>query len=60
MNEEDIDQMIIDCRKRADKMTDWQAGFIDNVERWRHLRRPLSQKQIDKLDEIWEQVTKEG
>ena len=39
------------------KLTDWERSFIDSIERQLAQDRPLSQKQADTLDSIWERVT---
>lgn len=48
--------MIADCEKRESQLTDWEAGFIDSVAKQIAVR-PLSAKQAETLDRIWERVT---
>lgn len=51
--------LIEDCIKRESKLSDWERSFIDSIEK--QLEEPgyvLSPKQADRLDEIWERVTK--
>ncbi|WP_172417158.1 hypothetical protein [Pandoraea apista] len=50
-------QMVKDCIDREAKLTDWERSFIDSIERQLAQDRPLSQKQSDTLDSIWERVT---
>jgi hypothetical protein len=50
-------QMVKDCIDREAKLTDWERGFIDSIERQLSQDRALSQKQADTLDSIWERVT---
>ena len=49
--------MVADCENRESKLTDWERSFVDSLRVQLERSRPLSQKQIDALDEIWERVT---
>lgn len=51
------EQMIQDCETRESKLTDWERGFIDSTGKQMADDKPLSQKQIETLDKIWERVT---
>lgn len=57
MNPDDIDQLIEDCERRSDKLTDWEAQFVDSIRRQFDERGSLSPKQIEKLEEVWERIT---
>ena len=46
-------QMIDDCIKRQDKLSEWEINFIVNIED----KESLSDKQIEKLELIWDKVT---
>lgn len=50
------------CKKiRAEgwsRMNAWQQNFVDNVERWIYSERGLSEKQAEKLEEIYAEVTR--
>lgn len=48
--------MIADCEKRESQLTDWERSFIDSIGK-QIATRPLSEKQAQRLDEIWERVT---
>lgn len=48
--------MIEDCEKRESQLTDWEAGFIDSISKQIAVR-PLSAKQAETLERIWERVT---
>lgn len=53
-------QMVEDCEDRQSRMTDWEVVFMASV--WEALDdgHPLSEKQKEILDKIWEKVTEEG
>lgn len=52
--------LLDDCEKRSEKLTDWELGFVDSLQRQiSDGRRPTS-KQVDTLDDIWERATKNG
>ena len=51
---EDVYYMINDCLNRQSKLDDWEVNFIDSIMD----RAVLSPKQTQKLEEIWERVTK--
>lgn len=53
-------QLIQDCRKRDRMLSAWDADFLDSIEDRLGDNRPLSDKQIAKLDEIWEKATSRG
>jgi len=53
-NNDDIDYMINDCINRQSKLSDWEVEFIDTIMD----RSTLSPKQLEKLESIWERVTK--
>ena len=59
MNDEHL-QFIEDCENREDRLSDWERGFIDSVKRQLEGGGALSEKQTDKLNEIWERVTAKG
>jgi hypothetical protein len=49
--------MTLDCAERDSKLTDWERGFIDDIGHQLDQSRPLSEKQAEQLDKIWERVT---
>ena len=53
-------QLIEDCTKRSEKLSDWELGFIDSLERQIAAGRRPSPKQIETLDTIWERATARG
>lgn len=50
-------QMVEDCEKREAKLTAWEHDFIVSIRDQLEAGRRLSEKQADRLDEIWERVT---
>ena len=53
-------QMIEDCEKRESRLTEWEVGFIDSIAKQLERERPLSPKQLETLDGIWERATERG
>ena len=52
--------MLEDCEMRSEKLTDWECGFVDSLQRQLADGRRPSQKQIETLDNIWERATARG
>ena len=55
--QDDISTMIEDCQNRESKLSDWEAQFIDNIDSQIHDDGSLSEKQQEKLEQIWEKIT---
>jgi len=53
-------QLIEDCTSRQERLTDWDRSFLDSIFNQIAAKRPLSPKQSNKLDEIWERATARG
>lgn len=53
-------QLVDDCEARESRLTDWQRGFIDSIRDRLDKGVPLSARQIETLDDIWERVTAKG
>jgi hypothetical protein len=53
-------EMIDDCQSRADRMSEWESGFMDSIEEQLHDTKSLSPKQVDILNRVWEKVTEKG
>ena len=53
----EIEDMITDCEKRSEKMTEYEANFIDDISQQFIERGRLSEKQQKFLEDIWERVT---
>ena len=52
--------MVEDCEKRESRLTDWETGFIDSIRNRLERELPLSAKQTEILDKIWERATARG
>ena len=50
-------QLVEDCEKREEKLTAWEHDFIVSIRDQLEAGRRLSEKQADRLVEIWERVT---
>ena len=44
----------------SERLSDWELGFVDSLQRQLADGRRPSAKQIDTLDTIWERATKRG
>jgi len=49
--------LINDCLKRISKLTDWESRFMANIRIRLEANIPLTEKQDELLNEIWERVT---
>lgn len=56
MNEDQL-VLIKDCFKRLSKLSAWEDDFINNAQERLASGRPLTDRQSELLDEIWEKVT---
>ncbi|EKD22453.1 MAG: hypothetical protein ACD_86C00003G0016 [uncultured bacterium] len=54
---EEQSQQIEDCMNRESQMSDWERGFIQSIQEQREAGRFLSDKQVSRLDIIWEKLT---
>ena len=52
--------LVEDCEKRESRLTEWEAGFVDSIRHRLENEQPLSAKQTETLDKIWERVTSRG
>ena len=57
MDTQEIESMIEDCENRSEKLSEWELTFIDDISRQFDKSGSLSEKQLDKLETIWEKVT---
>lgn len=53
-------ELIEDCERRSEKLSDWELSFIDSLRRQIEGGRRPSEKQIEKLDDCWEKATARG
>lgn len=49
--------LINDCLNRISKLTDWESRFMANIRIRLEANIPLTEKQDELLNEIWERVT---
>lgn len=52
--------LVDDCEQRESRLTEWEAGFVDSIKKRLEAAIPLSTKQVETLDKIWERVTAKG
>lgn len=52
--------LLDDCEKREERLSDWEAQFVDSLRRQIEEGHRPTGKQIDVLDEVWEKVTANG
>jgi hypothetical protein len=52
--------MIEDCEKRESRLTEWEVEFIGSIRSQLENDRPLTEKQTETLDRIWDRVTARG
>ena len=53
--DEEVLLMIEDCFKRESRLNPWEVNFIQSI--CDQSEKVLSNKQIEKLESIWERVT---
>lgn len=54
---EEVNQMIEDCEKRQEKMSEWEQNFIDSLSNQLGKGKSISPKQYTVLERIWEKIT---
>jgi len=52
----DQKQLIDDCLKRQDRLTDWERTFVNNLSN----QSKISPDQETHLNKIWDKATEEG
>ena len=50
--------LIADCEKRERKLSAWDVDFLSSIKDRLIDKKPLTPKQIECLDGIWERATK--
>lgn len=53
----ETDQLIADCEARSEKLSEWEANFIQSIREQFDRRGTLSERQEEILNEIWDKVT---
>lgn len=59
-SEDELQQMVKDCRARQDRMTEWESGLITSLERCVAAGVAMSRRQIEQLNLVWDRVTEKG
>ena len=52
--------MIKDCEKRERRLSAWDVDFLESIKGRLDANKPLTPKQIECLDGIWERATANG
>lgn len=52
--------MVADCAARESKLDAWESTFIESINDRLDSQQSLTAKQVEKLEQIWEKVTKSG
>ena len=60
MADGEYEQMIDDCEARESRLSEWEAEFIDSLRHQLSKGRGLTERQIERLNVIWEKATKHG
>lgn len=55
---DETEQMIQDCQNWEKKLNEWETGFIQGVDEQYGKKGYLSPGQLDKLEAIWNKVTR--
>jgi len=53
-------RMIDDCEDRESRLTEWEIMFLESIRGRIEAALPLSLKQTDILDRIWNHATARG
>lgn len=53
-------QQVEDCEARSERLTDWEATFIDSLSNQLSKGRGLTERQSEILDRIWDKATTKG
>lgn len=50
-------KMIDDCEKRESGLSEWDCDFLESIRTRLEQNKPLTPKQTETLDKIWERAT---
>jgi hypothetical protein len=53
-------QMVEDCEKRESKLSTWEVEFIDSLSMRLAIGKSLTEKQAERLNQIWDRATNNG
>lgn len=54
------EQMVVDCDVRRGRLTQWEREFCESIDQRLKSGKPLTEKQTDTLNTIWEKATEKG
>lgn len=52
--------LVEDCEIRESRMTEWEADFVESIRSRLEKERPLTERQQDTLERLWDRVTAHG
>jgi hypothetical protein len=52
--------LLEDCEKRDERLSEWELQFVDSLRRQIEDGKRPTEKQVDKLQGIWEKATERG
>ena len=55
-DQDELYDMIKDCIRMSNKLTDWESDFIDSIDK-QICDKMLTERQIEILDKIWDRIT---
>lgn len=53
---DEIETMLADCEQLEEKLTDWERGFVDSLRHTVDSGYTLTERQIEKLSNIWNRI----
>jgi len=59
-SQDELQQMVKDCRARQARMDEWERELIRSLEERIAAGAALSQRQITQLNLVWDRVTEKG
>jgi hypothetical protein len=57
---EELMTLVEDCEQRSERLSSWEANFIDSIKNQLIKGSRLSSRQEEILDGIWEKATLRG
>jgi len=53
-------ELLRDCESRRKRLSEWEDSFIISIRKQLDAGKTLSEKQLNKLSQIWEKATERG
>lgn len=60
ISEDELQQMVKDCRARQRRMTEWECELIASLEQRVAAGVAMTRRQIEQLNLVWDRVTTKG